>query len=229
MKTRRLSVALLVPALLLAVAPAALAKGANAATIKGPGLERPITLRGLGEPGTETELAKLSDQAGLFAAMFGDTGAGQLSDRPPSGDLGPRYTITYAVPGDSATFPVVQDLYPYAAGGPVTHAQAGQRLWGGQQVVGGWFRGPATLLRMLVSLGLPSRSPAGSPAPASAAPLPPSSAGPVTPVAAGTAGGGAGWWIGSGAGLGGVLLLVVAVLAVRSVRGRRAHGGRGPR
>src|SRR6266545_4802339 len=143
MKARCLGTAVL--ALLLAVVPVALAKGASAATIKGPGLDRPISLRGLGEPGADTKLAKLSDQAGLFVAMLGD--------------LGPRYTITYAVPGDGGTFTVVQDLYPYAPGGAVTHAQPGQPLWGGQQVVGGWFRGPSTLLPMLVSLGLPSKAP----------------------------------------------------------------------
>src|SRR6266545_3113934 len=131
MKARCLGTAVL--ALLLAVVPVALAKGASAATIKGPGLDRPISLRGLGEPGADTKLAKLSDQAGLFVAMFGDNGvAGQLAGAPP-GDLGPRYTITYALPG--------------------------QPLWGGQQVVGGWFRGPSTLLPMLVSLGLPSKAP----------------------------------------------------------------------
>ncbi len=159
MKARCLGTAVLALALLLAVVPVALAKGASAATIKGPGLDRPISLRGLGEPGADTKLAKLSDQAGLFVAMFGDNGvAGQLAGAPP-GDLGPRYTITYAVPGDGGTFTVVQDLYPYAPGGAVTHAQPGQPLWGGQQVVGGWFRGPSTLLPMLVSLGLPSKAP----------------------------------------------------------------------
>src|SRR6266542_2357804 len=115
MKARCLGTAVLALALLLAVAPVALAKGASAATIKGPGLHRPISLRGLGEPGADTKLAKLSDQAGLFVAMFGDNGvAGQLAGAP---------------------------------------------LWGGQQVVGGWFRGPSTLLPMLVSLGLPSKAP----------------------------------------------------------------------
>src|SRR6266511_2641230 len=100
MKARCLGTAVLALALLLAVVPVALAKGASAATIKGPGLDRPISLRGLGEPGADTKLAKLSDQAGLFVAMFGDNGvAGQLAGAPP-GDLGPRYTITYAVPGD---------------------------------------------------------------------------------------------------------------------------------
>jgi hypothetical protein len=101
-KARCLGVALLVASLLLAVAPAALAKGANAATIRGPGLQRPLILRGAGEPGTDTELAELSDQAGLFAVMFGDSGTGQLSVQPPGGGLGPRYTIT-SDPGDLAT------------------------------------------------------------------------------------------------------------------------------
>jgi hypothetical protein len=45
MKARCFSTAMLAMALLLAVAPAALAKGASAATIEGPGLERPISLR----------------------------------------------------------------------------------------------------------------------------------------------------------------------------------------
>src|SRR6266511_1658600 len=75
MKARCLGTAVLALALLLAVAPVALAKGASAATIKGPGLHRPISLRGLGEPGADTKLAKLSDQAGLFVAMFGDNRA----------------------------------------------------------------------------------------------------------------------------------------------------------
>src|SRR6266511_3854845 len=85
MKARCLGTAVLALALLLAVVPVALAKGASAATIKGPGLDRPISLRGLGEPGADTKLAKLSDQAGLFVAMFGDNGvAGQLAGAPPA-------------------------------------------------------------------------------------------------------------------------------------------------
>jgi len=224
MKARCLGTAVLALALLLAVAPAALAKGASAATIKGPGLDRPISLLGLGEPGADTELAKLSDQAGLFVAMFGDSGvAGQLAGAPP-GDLGPRYTITYAVPGDGGTFTVVQDLYPYTAGGPVTHARPGQPLWGGQRVVGGWFRGPATLLPMLVSLGLPSKAPVAQTVASTA---------PATSTAAATsavrASGSGGSWAGAGAaGAGAAVLLVAGGLAVRSVRQRRlrAAGGR---
>jgi hypothetical protein len=224
MKARCFGAAVLALALLLVVAPAALAKGASAATIRGPGLERPISLRGLGEPGTDTRLANLADQTGLFAVMFGDTSAGELSDQPPAGDLGPRYTITYAVPGDNGTFPVVQELYPYAAGGPVTHAQPGQRLWGGQAVVGGWFRGPATLLPMLKSLGLPSRAPATASAAPPATAAPSGTAPAAAAVAARDRGDAVAWWAGGGA-AGGVLLLGAAGLAARSVRRRRRAAG----
>jgi hypothetical protein len=141
--------------------------------------------------------------------MFGDAGD-QLFDRPPAGDLGPRYTITYAVPGDGATFQVVQDLYPYVAGGPVAHARSGQRLWAGQEVVGGWFYGPATLLPVLVSLGLPARAPAASPAAATPA---------ATPATVTTVRDGRAWWAGGGAAA--ALLLAAAGLALRSVRRRR--------
>lgn len=196
-------------ALLLVVAPAVLAKGASAATTAGPGLERPISLREHGQPGSEAKLAELSDQTGLFAVMFGDAGD-QLFDQPPAGDLGARYAITYAVPGEGATFQVVQDLYPYAAGGPVTHARSGQRLWAGQEVVGGWFYGPATLLPMLVSLGLPARAPVASPAAATEA---------AAPATVTTARDGRAWWAGGGAAA--VLLLTAAGLALRSVRRRR--------
>lgn len=228
MKARCLSVALLALALLLAVAPAAMAKGASAATIKGPGLARPISVRGLGEPGTDTQLAKLSDQTGLFAAMFGDTAGGQPSGERPSGDLGPRYTVTYAVPGDNTTFAVVQDLYPYAPGGPVTHVQPGQRLWAGQQVVGGWFRGPATLLPMLRSLGLPSRESAARAAATASSTAAPVAAKPAAPVAgASTASGRGTSWTGIGVGgVGGVLLLGSGALALRSVRRRRLRAAR---
>lgn len=222
MKTRCLSVALLALALLLAVPPAALAKGASAATIKGPGLGSPISLGGLGEPGMDTRLANLSDQAGLFAVMFGDGGPGQLSGERPAGDLGPRYTITYAIPDDHTTFPVVQDLYPYAPSGPVTYAHPGQRLWAGQRVAGGWFYGPATLLPMLVSLGLPARPPAGAAAPvAVSSDAAAQGSHGSAPAAAPSAG--SGWLAGAGS-LGGMLLLVVAALALRSARRRRVRG-----
>ena len=217
MKARALCVAALALALLLAVPAAALAKGASAATIDGPGIGGggPITLRGQGEPGSGTKLAELSDQAGLFAAMFADEGRGEILMERPSGDLGPRYTITYDIPADQRTMRVVQDLYPYAAGGPVTFARPGQRLWSNQTITGGWFRGPATLLPMLISLGLPSKAPRGA-SPSAPPPAPAPAAAPAAPAA--TTSAGTAWWLVATAA--GGLAVAFAALALLTRRRR---------
>jgi hypothetical protein len=169
LKVRALGAAVLVAAL-LAIPANAMAKGAVAVTIKGPGLKAPITVRGVGEPGGDGQLADLSTQAGLFAAMFGQQGEqGQILSARPGGDLGPHYTASYTVPVDNGSVEVRQDLYPYAPGGPVTYTEPGQPLWSGEQVVGGWFRAPSTLPAVLTSLGVPRRAPlAKAPAPAAA-------------------------------------------------------------
>jgi hypothetical protein len=218
MKARCYVVALLALALVLVAAPAALAKGATALRITGPGLDKPISLRGLGEPGTDTALAEISDDAGLFAVMFGDDG-GRLSAERPAGELGPRYTIAYSVPGDDGSYRIVQDLYPWAAAGPYTYAKPGQRLWGGQGFVGGWFRTPLALLPVLKSVGFPAR-PSTAPKPVPAAPIAASpaaatvapdqrSAWPVAATAAGIT----------------MVALVGGVLVVRTTRRRRTASG----
>jgi hypothetical protein len=198
---------------------------------RGPGLTAPITLRGPGEPGTEAELAELASQAGLFAAMFGQVDQGQLLADRPSGDLGPRYTVTYTIPVDQGSVEVTQDLYPYARGGPVTSTRPGQQLWAGQEVAGGWFRGPATFKAMLTSLGLPKRAPAGGPTAAPAAkdvpaakakPVPQQAEVAVAAAAASAsrpdAGSPALWWAGAAL-LGGAL---AGGLALVTLRRRRA-------
>jgi hypothetical protein len=233
MRMRAVGVVVLA-ALLLAIPTAALAKGASAAAIRGPGLRAPIVLRGLGEPGTETRLAELASRAGLFAAIFGQVEEGQLLGDRPSGDLGPRYTVAYTIPvEDNGSVEVVQDVYPYAAGGPVSYTLPGQRLWAGQEVGAGWFRGPATLRTMLISLGLPKRAPkAGSTAVPARAPAARPNAKAKTasqaavavvaaPAAASRAdtGAPAAWWAG-GALLGAALL--AGGLALVTLRRRRA-------
>jgi hypothetical protein len=218
MKARCYVVALIVLGLVLVAAPAAMAKGASALSISGPGLDKPIDLRGPGEPGTDTALAEISDDAGLFAVMFGD-GGGRLSAERPAGELGPRYTVTYSVPGDGGTYRIVQDLYPWAAAGPHTYAKPGQRLWGGQGFVGGWFRTPLALLPVLKSVGFPAR-PSTAPKPVPAAPVAASpaaatvapdqrSAWPVAATAAGVT----------------AVALVGGALAVRATRRRRTASG----
>ena len=85
-----------------------------------------------------------------------------LSTRP-KGVLGPKYTIVYAVPGpENKTYRVMQDLYPYASGGPLVHTAPGQRIFGTMQTSGGWFRAQPTLNERLISRGLPAKAPGAS-------------------------------------------------------------------
>ena len=147
----------------LASGPAS-AKGADQATISGPDLTQPIVLAGDGEPGSG-QLGVLSDGSGLFLAMFGGSGGQQLISDAPAGTLGPKYELAYRVPGGTSTPDVVrQDLYPMAAGGPVTHTAAGQPAFGGT-TRGGWYRAPSGFTLLLAALGLPvppSASPTGA-------------------------------------------------------------------
>jgi hypothetical protein len=97
-----------VAAVVLGLAAPASAKGADQATITGPGLSEPIVINGNGEPGSTEQLGQLADGSGLFTFMFGgDNSSGQRLDAPPAGDLGPKYSIAYRVPDgspDGSTF-----------------------------------------------------------------------------------------------------------------------------
>jgi hypothetical protein len=140
----------------LTVAATAHAKGPIAATIDGPGAGGGISLGGNGEPGSGEPLGSLSDHAGLFPAAFGQEPDPMLAGRP-SGDLGPRYTIAYRLPAPNGGESVIrQDLYPYAAGGPVTYTRPGQTFFGTERTRGGWYRGSAALRQTLVQVGLPA-------------------------------------------------------------------------
>jgi hypothetical protein len=146
-----LGAALLIPTL-------ATAKGPDRASITGPGLREPVTIEGNGEDGSSS-LGVLATEGGFFSQMFGATGYGVLRARPRLG-LGPRYLVTYRVPGgNEAASTVQQDLYPYAARGPVTYMARGQTFWGTQRTVGGWVRGTPGLKEMLVHAGLPATAP----------------------------------------------------------------------
>lgn len=145
-------VAALVPA-------AAFAKGASEATIEGPGLDNPISLAGEGQPGGEA-LMQLAENAGFFAAVFGQTPDPMLSERP-SGNLGPRYTITYVMPGPVGEDRLSQDLYPYATLGPVSYMAPGQPFFGTERTRGGWYVAAPALKDSLVAAGLPESPPTG--------------------------------------------------------------------
>ena len=140
---------------------AALAKGASEATIVGPGLSAPIELGGSGEPGSGGELGDIAMSAGFFPAVFAQTPDPMLDERP-EGSLGPKYTVTYVMPGpDNQRSELVQDIYPYAQPDPVTYTEPGQRYWTTERTRGGWYVATFEPLReQLVAAGLPATRPA---------------------------------------------------------------------
>ena len=147
-----------VAALALLLPAGAAAKGPSEAKITGPGLSvlSPLTISGAGEGDTSSALGVLVEDGGFFAQTFGQSPSPLLRQEP--GSLGPRYLVTYTMPGTTLAT-LEQDLYPYAAGGPVTYMRPGQPFWGDQQTVGGWYRGALQLKEMLVRAGLPKAAP----------------------------------------------------------------------
>lgn len=146
----------------LALPATALAKGPSEAVISGPGGGDGggMTFTGDGEGGG-TPLGDLTMQAGFFPASFGQQPDPMLASRPR--DLGPKYTITYSVPGPNNELDKLrQDVYPYAPGGPVTYMAPGQSFFGTERTRGGWFQAAPQLKATLVAAGLPSRPTAGT-------------------------------------------------------------------
>jgi len=151
-----------VAALGLTLVATAAAKGPSEAKIEGPGLSSPLVLKGDGE-GPGTLLGDFTQQAGFFPAMFGQSPDPIL--RAKAGSLGPKYAITYTVPGpDNVNDTIRQDLYPYARGGSVTYMRPGQEFFGRMSTRGGWYRSTSALKALLVREGLPARATAARPA-----------------------------------------------------------------
>jgi hypothetical protein len=144
----------------LALPAAALGKGPSAASIDGPGSGGGITFTGCCTP--ESPTMTLAEQAGFFPAVFAEEPNPMLAR--PKGELGPKYLITYTVPGpNNETWKIQQDAYPYANPGPVTYMKPGQKVFeivGGAR--GGWFQADSRLKKTLVSAGLPADAPAPS-------------------------------------------------------------------
>jgi hypothetical protein len=166
-----------------ALATPALAKGATRATITGPGLARPVTISAPGEalPGQGDALSSLAGQTGLFTVLFGP-GSGTpdepspLRTPPAAASLGPKYTLTYTVPGvtpepGQTDGQIRQDLYPRAVGGPVIYTPPGQQGFGRPLQATGWLRGTPQLTATLTRLGVPAGVSLPS-APGSAASVP---------------------------------------------------------
>lgn len=134
------------------------AKGPTAATMQGPGIGGANHLGGNSEGGTGTPLGALTIGGGFFPQAFGQVPDPTLVEQP-AGNLGPRYRITYKLPGSNVPAVLHQDFYPYARPAPLTYMKPGQTFWDGQLTHGGWFVA-ATSLRG--KLGLPPQPPATS-------------------------------------------------------------------
>jgi hypothetical protein len=160
-------------AITVALATPALAKGTTQASITGPGLARPVTVsvaatsEALPEQGDA--LSSLADQTGLFTVLFGpnigDVARPDMPSRlrtPPAAvTLGPKYTVTYTVPGTTpapgqARDQIRQYLYPRAAGGPVIYTLPGQQGFGQPLQATEWLRGAPQLTATLTRLGIPA-------------------------------------------------------------------------
>jgi len=98
-------------------------------------------------------MGRLTQEGGFFPQVFGQSPSPLLRKLPA--DLGPRYVVTYTVPGPTLST-LQQDLYPYAAGVPVTYMTPNQRFWETQRTLGGWYRGTSRLKSLLVRAGLPA-------------------------------------------------------------------------
>jgi len=158
---RTLGIAFAIVALGVVLPGTALGKGASEATIVGPGLPDPITLAGEGQPGGHP-LEQIAGDAGFFPAVFVQSPDPMLDERP-AGSLGPKYTVTYVMPGpNNEEDELVQDLYPYASPSPVTYVAPGQPFWSTEGTRGGWFVASATLKDSLVAAGLPRDAPTGT-------------------------------------------------------------------
>lgn len=141
----------------LALPAAAFGKGPSGAVINGPGGGDDGSGGIMFGGGPNSGLFGLSEQAGLFPAVFARQPDPMLKRRP-EGDLGPKYTIVWTVPGpNNETWKLRQDLYPYAQSGPVTYMAPGQKVFeipGGTH--GGWFQAGSRLKEILVAAGLPA-------------------------------------------------------------------------
>ena len=108
------------------------------------------------------QLGELANAACFSIPSVFATSPNPMQTRRPAGDLGPRYTITYSMPGPNGANELRQDVYPYAKPSPVTHTDPGQRYYGSERTVGGWYVAtydPEGLV--LVAAGLPSSPPDG--------------------------------------------------------------------
>jgi hypothetical protein len=145
----------------LVVPATALAKGPSEAVVNGPGDGGGINFGGGSGPPDRGAVADLAEQAGLYPAVFAQTPDPMLDARPKA-VLGPKYTISWTVPGpNNETWIVKQDVYPYATPAPLTYLKPGQTVYE-QATRGGWYQATPMLKQTLVDAGLPTSASGGS-------------------------------------------------------------------
>lgn len=216
MRARLLTAALVAVTALLLVPGTAHAKGADQATIEGDDLAAPIVVSG--REGDSGPLETLTDLTGLFPASFRQTPDPMLATEP-TGPRGPKYVITWHIPAeDGAASNVVQEVYPFAEGGPLTYMAPGQVFMGADTTRGGWYRSVHALIPVLVRLGVPDRPPVGT-APTTVVPTPPT----VAPAPQPARPSADAWWEGAG---GVVLLAALAGAGVAGATGVARRRGR---
>ena len=146
--------------LALATPGTALAKGASKAEVDGPGIGKALVLGGGEDMGTPA--GRLAQAAGFFAAAFCCEEPDPMLDARPKGDLGPKYTITWTMPGpNGGADSLRQDVYPYAEQ-PVTYMAAGQTFFESMKTRGGWFMADPSIKQTLVEAGLPTAPPSAA-------------------------------------------------------------------
>src|SRR5262245_42214800 len=120
----------------LALPVLAAAKGPVGASVSGPGLAQPLTIRGDGE-GPGTALGTLATASGFFPQMFGQTPDPTLRTRPKA-TLGPRFRVVYSVPGPNGVESrVVQLVFPYARPVALSYMRPAQPFWQTERTSGG--------------------------------------------------------------------------------------------
>lgn len=194
------------------------------ATVTGPGMAAPVTLRWGGDcPFPEfcgTSVKQLDGYSFLNSA--GVLGRAIQGPGPAAADLGPKYEVTYRAVSRGVVMTAHQDLYPF---GPGTSESDPQRAWiytlPGQRlfttvVQGGWILAPTSLMSILRDHGFAVPAPpptawATAPETAAQAPAAPRPGGPEP------------WALALG------VLALAAIVAVGAALGRARAGRRGVR
>ena len=140
MRRRTISTIVLAVAMVLVGAVSAIAKGPGSATLDGPGIEEPIQFLELSN-GNQSHSDAAVEMLRFTALWYGP---GPESMKPPTGELGPAYRVSWGDPAGSSEV-IVQYLYLDTPDGPLIHTpdQIGVDGWGADVI--GWFPAPEGL------------------------------------------------------------------------------------